>query len=290
MNMTSPISASSLTLGLLQMTSSIDPQENLEMLEAGVRDLAARGAKFVLTPEMTGILDGNSARLRGNARREHEDATLALGRRLAAELGLWLLIGSQAVVAEEDDGDGRLANRSFLIDTEGAVRARYDKIHLFDVDLPSGERYRESASYRPGSRAVVADTPWGRMGFAICYDVRFPHLFRTLAQAGAQMIAVPAAFTRTTGEAHWHTLLRARAIETGCFILAPAQTGQHRDGRTTFGHSLVVAPWGEVLADAGTDAGGIIAEIDLTHVEAARSRIPALQHDRAFALVEVGSS
>ncbi|MGK2286861.1 carbon-nitrogen hydrolase family protein [Pedomonas sp. V897] len=290
MTNTTSTPATSLTLGLLQMTSSIHPEENLAALEAGVRDLAARGARFVLTPEMTGILDGNSARLRGNARPEHADETLALARRLAAELGVWLLLGSQAVVTDDEDADGRLANRAFLIDAAGQVTARYDKIHLFDVDLPSGERYRESASYRPGRNAVVAATPWGRLGLAICYDVRFPHLFRTLAKAGAQMIAVPAAFTRTTGEAHWHTLLRARAIETGCFILAPAQTGLHKDGRTTFGHSLVVAPWGEILADGGEEAGGILAEIDLAHVEAARSRIPALEHDRAFDLVEVGNT
>lgn len=290
MTKTSLVPNSSLTLGLLQMTSSIDPAENLAMLEAGVRDLAARGAQFVMTPEMTGVLDGNNERLRGNARPEHADETLALGRKLAAELGLWLLIGSHAIVAEEEGADGRLANRAFLIDAAGDVKARYDKIHLFDVDLPSGERYRESASYRPGGNAVVAATPWGRLGLAICYDVRFPHLFRTLAQAGAQMIAVPAAFTQTTGEAHWHTLLRARAIETGCYILAPAQTGLHKDGRTTYGHSLVVTPWGEVLADGGKEACGIIAQIDLSHVDAARSRIPALRHDRAFELVEVAEA
>lgn len=275
-----------LTLGLLQMTSSIDPDENLVMLEAGVRSLAGRGAQLVMTPEMTGLLDGNKQRLRPHARTEDADETVALARRLAEELGLWLLIGSQAIVVD-DAPDSLLANRSFLIGPDGAVRARYDKVHLFDVDLPSGERYRESSSYRPGKDAVVAETPWGKLGLAICYDVRFPHLFRTLAQAGAKLISVPAAFTKVTGEAHWHTLLRARAIETGCFIAAPAQTGRHKDGRTTFGHSLVIAPWGDVLADGGEEPGGLIAQIDLSLVETARARIPALQHDRAFELVEV---
>lgn len=285
------VNPASLTLGLLQMTSSIDPEENRAALDAGVRDLAARGAQLVMTPEMTGLLDGNRQRLRANARTEEADETVALARRLARELGLWFLLGSQAVVVDgAPDGqgaDGLLANRSFLIGPDGTVRARYDKIHLFDVDLPSGERYRESSSYRPGRDAVVAETPWGRMGLAICYDVRFPHLFRTLAQAGAKLIAVPAAFTKVTGEAHWHTLLRARAIETGCFIVAPAQTGLHKDGRTTFGHSLVIAPWGDVLADGGEEPGGLVARIDLSHVETARARIPALRHDRAFELVEV---
>lgn len=284
--MTETPTSDSLTLGLLQMTSSIDPDENRAILDAGVRDLAARGAQFVMTPEMTGLLDGDKQRLRSHARTEDADETVALARRLASDLGIWLLIGSQAVVVD-DAPDSLLANRSFLIDPNGAVRARYDKIHLFDVDLPSGERYRESSSYRPGRDAVVAETPWGRLGFAICYDVRFPHLFRTLAHAGAKIIAVPAAFTKVTGEAHWHTLLRARAIETGCFIVAPAQTGRHKDGRTTFGHSLVIAPWGDVLADGGEEPGGLLAQIDLSSVESARTRIPALQHDRAFELVEV---
>ena len=278
--------ADTLTLGLLQMTSSIDPDENRAVLDAGVRDLAARGAQLIMTPEMTGLLDGNKARLRSHATTEDADETVALTRTLARELGVWILLGSQAVVVD-DAPDSLLANRSFLIDPNGAVRARYDKIHLFDVDLPSGERYRESNSYRPGKDAVVAETPWGKLGLAICYDVRFPHLFRTLAQAGAKLIAVPAAFTKVTGEAHWHTLLRARAIETGCFIVAPAQTGRHKDGRATFGHSLVIAPWGDVLADGGEEPGGLIAQIDLSHVETARARIPALQHDRAFELVEV---
>lgn len=279
-------SPDSLTLGLLQMTSSIDPDENRAALDAGVRDLARRGAQFVMTPEMTGLLDGNKERLRSHARTEEADETLALARRLAGELGLWILLGSQAVVVD-DAPDSLLANRSFLVGPDGTVRARYDKIHLFDVDLPSGERYRESNSYRPGKDAVVADTPWGKLGLAICYDVRFPHLFRTLAQAGARMIAVPAAFTKVTGEAHWHTLLRARAIETGCFIVAPAQTGRHKDGRTTFGHSVVIAPWGDVLADGGEEPGGLLVEVDLSLVDTARARIPALQHDRAYTLVEV---
>lgn len=278
-----------LTVGLLQMTSGIEPAGNALALESGVRDLAAAGARLILTPEMTGVLDGNKARLLTNTRTEAEDETLALARGLAAELKVWLLIGSLALKVPDADGAAAdmLVNRQFLIDDAGVIRAWYDKIHLFDVELPNGERYRESASYRPGDRAVVTATPWGRLGHAICYDLRFPHLFRTLAQAGADILVVPAAFTRTTGQAHWHTLLKARAIETGCFVLAPAQTGHHADGRDTFGHSLVVAPWGEVLADGGEAPGGLVVRLDLSQVGVARGRVPALRHDRGFALVEV---
>ena len=278
-----------LTVGLLQMTSGIEPAGNALALESGVRDLAAAGARLILTPEMTGVLDGNKARLLTSTRTEAEDETLALARGLAAELKVWLLIGSLALKVAAADGAAAdmLVNRQFLIDDHGAIRAWYDKIHLFDVELPNGERYRESASYRPGDRAVVTATPWGRLGHAICYDLRFPHLFRTLAQAGADILVVPAAFTRTTGQAHWHTLLKARAIETGCFVLAPAQTGHHADGRDTFGHSLVVAPWGEVLADGGEAPGGLVVTLDLSQVGEARGRVPALRHDRGFALVEV---
>lgn len=273
-----------LSVGLLQMTSGIDPDSNAAFLDSGIRDLALRGAKFVLTPEMSGLLDRNQARLFTQVQLEEEDLSLRRVKALAAELGIWILLGSAPV--RLPDGNAKLANRSFLVDDKGQLRARYDKIHLFDVDLPSGERYRESQSYEAGNQARVAQTPWGKLGMTVCYDVRFPHLYRALAQAGATMICVPAAFTQVTGQAHWHALLIARAIETGAFILAPAQTGRHEDGRSTYGHSLVVAPWGEVLADAGDKAGGILVKLDLSAVEEARRRVPALTHDRSFALSE----
>ncbi|MGE4219659.1 MAG: carbon-nitrogen hydrolase family protein, partial [Alphaproteobacteria bacterium] len=212
------------------------------------------------------------------ARVEAEEPALAAYRALAAELGIWLLAGSLVVKLTDDE---RMANRSFLIDPQGNVAARYDKIHMFDVDLANGERYRESATFRPGDRMVVAETPWGGLGMTVCYDVRFPYLYRTLAKAGAGIIAVPAAFTRPTGQAHWHVLLRARAIETGCFVIAPAQCGVHEDGRQTYGHALIVSPWGEVLADAGEAPGLAMATLDLNAVEQARAMVPSLTHDRS---------
>jgi predicted amidohydrolase len=269
-----------LRVGLLQMTSGIDPAANAATLAAGIADAAAQGVQWLLTPEMTGLLDGNKARLAAHASPEQHDLSLAAAVAGAREHGLWVLLGSIPVPL----ADGRFANRSLLIDDQGAVVARYDKIHLFDVDLPNGERYRESASYAPGDRAVVAPTPWGGVGLTICYDVRFATLHRALAQAGATILTVPAAFTRVTGAAHWHTLLSARAIETGCFVLAPAQTGTHEDGRSTYGHSLAISPWGEVLADAGEAPGLTVVDLDLTQVDEARGRVPALRHDRQFAL------
>ena len=272
-------------VGLVQLTVGDDPEENLPETLALVRAAAEGGAKLVLTPECTNMLSSSRERQRALLCHEEEDPTLAALRDEAARAGIWLLIGSLGV--KTHDADGRFANRSFLIGPDGTIAARYDKIHMFDVNVSETEVYRESSAYRPGERAVLAETPLGRIGMTICYDLRFPHLFRRLAQAGAQILTVPAAFNHLTGQAHWQTLLRARAIETGCFVLAPAQTGFHpeRDGkgRRTHGHSLVIAPWGEVLADAGDEPGVTFAEIDLAEVDRARGRVPSLTHDRDFA-------
>ncbi|TNC74275.1 carbon-nitrogen hydrolase family protein [Rubellimicrobium roseum] len=268
---------------LLQFTSGDDPEENLARLRPLVAQAAAGGAQLLCTPEVTNCV-APRARLHEVATNEARDPVLAGLREEAARHGLWIALGSLAI--RPDDGDGRLANRSFLLDPSGAIAARYDKIHMFDVDVSAAETWRESQGFRPGDRAVVARTPLAALGLAICYDLRFPHLFRTLAQAGAQVLLVPAAFTRPTGEAHWETLLRARAIETGSFVLAAAQTGTHASGATirhTHGHSLAVAPWGEVLADAGREPGLTLVDLDLAQVEEARARIPALRHDRSFA-------
>lgn len=273
-------------VGLAQLTVGDDPGANLPETLALVRAAAAGGAQFVLTPECTNLLSANRDHQRRVLRHADADETLAALRAEAQALGIWLLIGSLGLLTH--DADGRFANRSFLIGPDGAVVARYDKIHMFDVNVSETEVYRESAGYRPGSRAVLAETPFARIGMAVCYDLRFPHLFRRLAQAGAQILTVPAAFNHLTGQAHWEVLLRARAIETGCFVLAPAQTGFHPEtlgggkGRRTHGHSLVIAPWGEVLADGGTAPGVTFADLDLAEVARARSRVPALQHDRPF--------
>lgn len=271
-------------VGLVQLTVTDDPAGNLPQTLALVRTAAAGGAGFVLTPECTNALSSNRGHQQDILHPEDSDPTLAALRAEAARAGIWLLIGSLGLKTRDDDG--RFANRSLLIDPTGAITARYDKIHMFDVTLSEAETYRESASYRPGARAVLAETPFGMLGLTVCYDIRFPALYRRLAQGGAQIITVPAAFNHITGAAHWETLLRARAIETGCYILAPAQTGFHAEvrgkGRRTHGHSLVIAPWGEVLADAGTDPGVIFAEIDLAEVARARARVPSLSHDRPF--------
>ena len=270
--------------GLVQLNVCDDPAENLGLTRALVEQAAQGGAGFVLTPECTNALGSNRERQRGVLRAELDDQTLAALRDDAARLGIWLLIGSLGVLT--DDADGRFANRSFLIAPDGQIAARYDKIHMFDVNVSETEVYRESAAYRPGSQAVVAQTPFARIGMAVCYDLRFPHLFRTLAQAGAEILTVPAAFNHITGAAHWEVLIRARAIETGCFVLAPAQCGFHREsagkGRNTFGHSLAVAPWGEVLADGGTEPGVTLVDLDLSQVAKARQRIPSLSHDQEF--------
>lgn len=271
--------------GLVQLTVGDDPAENLPETVALLRAAVQGGAGFVLTPECTNALSSNRARQRERFRLEDQDQTLAALRDEAARAGIWLLIGSLGVLTE--DPDGRFANRSFLIGPDGAIAARYDKIHMFDVNVSETEVYRESAGYRPGNRAVLADTPFARIGMTVCYDIRFPHLYRHLAKAGAEVITVPAAFNHITGAAHWEVLLRARAIETGCYILAPAQTGFHAEkdgkGRRTHGHSLIVAPWGEVISDAGTEPGVTFADIDLAEVASARDRVPSLSHDRDFA-------
>lgn len=274
--------ATTLDIALIQTRTPATAAAALAHVEPLIREAAAGGARFILTPEGTNLLEQRRDR-RGDVITDEDADVAVLGlRALAAELKVWLLVGS-AIVKSGIAGDDRAANRSLLIDAAGAVVARYDKLHVFDVDLPNGEVYRESANIRPGDAAAVADTPWGRLGLTVCYDVRFPHLFRQLARAGASMIAVPAAFTVPTGEAHWETLLRARAIETGAFILAPAQGGTHEDGRRTWGRSTVVGPWGEVVAKLDHDTPGVLfATLDLDAVRRARQAVPALLHDRDF--------
>lgn len=269
----------------IQMRSTTDVATNLEEALRLIRVAAAEGAEFIATPEMTNLLDIRPGQARPKIKLEAEDACLDALSALAAELGVTLLIGSLAVALPDDD---RFANRSFLIGPDGSVLARYDKIHMFDVEVGDGQTYRESKAYRAGREAVLARTPIAQVGMTICYDVRFPHLYRTLAQAGAELITVPAAFTRVTGAAHWHALLRARAIETGCFVLAPAQGGLHEDGRETYGHSLIVSPWGEILAEAkGEEPGIIFADLDLDQVAKARARIPALHNDQEIRLTRL---
>jgi predicted amidohydrolase len=270
--------------GLVQLTVGDTPADNLPGTLAHIRAAVAGGAGFVLTPECTNALSSNRDHQRRVLRHEDADETLSALRAEAAKSGIWLLIGSLGVLTH--DADGRFANRSFLIAPTGDIAARYDKIHMFDVNVSETEVYRESAGYRPGTRAIVADAGFAKIGLTVCYDVRFQQLYRRLAQGGAQIITVPAAFNHITGAAHWHTLLRARAIETGCFILAPAQTGFHPEsqgrGRNTFGHSLAVAPWGEIIADAGTEPGVTFVDLDLAQVTAARARVPSLLHDKEF--------
>ena len=270
----------------VQMRSGRDPLANRDVAVALVRQAADAGAHYVQTPEMTSLVERDKARLFANVTVPDEDQTLAALRDVARERGIVMQIGSLAV----RNGD-KIANRAFLIDADGAITASYDKVHLYDVDLPNGERWRESSTYTGGACAVVADTPWAPIGIAICYDIRFPALFRALAEAGASIITAPACFTQQTGEAHWHVLHRARAIETGSFMISAAQGGHHEDGRDTYGHSLIVDPWGRVLADAGGNAPGVIlAEIDLARVADARARIPALLHARPFTVERIGRS
>lgn len=272
-----------LSIALIQTRTPATAEAGLAHVEPLIRQAAADGAKLILTPEGTNLLEQRRDRRAAAITDEAQDPCVLGLRRLAAELDIWLLIGS-AIVRSGHAGDDRAANRALMIDPTGAITTRYDKLHVFDVDLPNGETYRESATIRPGDAAAVADTPWGRLGLTVCYDVRFPHLFRQLAKANAAMIAVPAAFTVPTGEAHWETLLRARAIETGAFVLAPAQGGAHEDGRKTWGRSTVVSPWGEVIAKLDHDDPGVLhATLDLTEVARARAAIPALTHDRDYA-------
>jgi predicted amidohydrolase len=269
-------------VGLVQMRSGVDPQANLATALVAIEEAARAGAAYVLTPEMTNIMEVKRERLFASIADEELDPTLAALREAARKLSIYVHIGSLAVKVLPD----KAVNRSFLIDRRGDVAARYDKIHMFDVDLANGESYRESRNYRPGDLAVVADLPWGRLGISVCYDLRFPALYRALAEAGASFFSIPSAFTRQTGEAHWHVLIRARAIENGCFVFAAAQGGKHENGRETFGHSLVVDPWGQILAEGGTEPGLILADIDPAQVAAARVRIPSLQHGRRFEIIE----
>lgn len=274
--------------GLLQITSTDNPQENVPLVRAAVRQAVAGGAGFVLTPEVTNCVSSSRAHQARVLGPEAADPVLALLREEAARAGIWLLAGSLIVRSDDPDDDpgGRFANRSLLIDPAGEVAARYDKIHMFDVQVSEAETYHESAAIRPGDRAVVACTPFATLGLTVCYDVRFPQLYRALAQAGAEVLTVPAAFSPVTGAAHWEILLRARAIETGCYVLAPAQTGTHpaREGRArrSWGHAMAVAPWGELLADAGTEPGVVFADLDPAAVAEARRRIPSLDHDRPW--------
>ncbi|MDQ7080887.1 MAG: carbon-nitrogen hydrolase family protein [Paracoccaceae bacterium] len=271
-------------VALVQLNSGDMPLENLPVTEEFIRQAAEDGAQLILTPEVTNCVSTSREHQQKVLHHEKDDPTLARLRKVAAELDIWLLIGSLAL--KTDDPDGRFANRSFLIAPDGKIFARYDKIHMFDVDISASETWRESDAFRPGDRLVLARTPLAAIGMTICYDLRFPQLHRALAKEGAQIIAQPAAFSPVTGAAHWHILLQARAIETGCFILAPAQCGDHAitEGRPrqTYGHSLAVAPWGEIIADGGTDPGVIVLDIDLDEVEGARSRVPSLTHDRPF--------
>jgi len=268
------------TAACLQLCSDREIEPNI----AATRDLARRardsGADFILTPEVTDMIEPKRELRLAKAKAERNHATLAAARDIARETGAWFLLGSAIVKLS---GDERVANRSFLIGPDGEIHARYDKIHMFDVDLAGGESYRESHAYRPGEAAILADLPWGRLGMTICYDLRFPDLYRALAHAGASFLSIPSAFTVPTGRAHWHVLMRARAIENFCFVFAPAQSGDHAEGRKTFGHSLIVAPWGEVLAEAEDGPGFIVARIDPAKIAEARAAVPSLSHDRKFA-------
>jgi deaminated glutathione amidase len=272
--------------GLVQLRSGRAIAPNLDRAEALIRRAAKGGAHYVQTPENTGNMELKPELVLEAAQSEGKSVPLAWARALARELGLWLHIGSFAIKLDQT----RVANRSYLLDPKGRIAARYDKLHMFDVDLAGGESYRESQYFRPGAKAVLADLPFGRLGLSICYDLRFPALYRVLAAEGADFIAVPSAFTKQTGEAHWHVLVRARAIETGAFVLAATQGGLHENGRSTFGHSLIVSPWGEVLAEAGEEPGVIFADIDLAASEEARARIPAIKHAREFEVEIAGDA
>jgi predicted amidohydrolase len=268
-------------IAVLQMTSGIDPAANAATIVQAIADAAKGGAVMLFTPEVSGLVDRDRERAAPNIHPEGDEAVLAAVRAAAAEHGIWVHLGSLLVRRD----DGKFANRGFVIDDSGAIRARYDKLHMFDIDLPTGESWRESAVYTAGDGAVVVDTPVGAIGLSICYDMRFPDLYRALTDAGATVLAMPAAFTRPTGAAHWHILLRARAIEGASFVVAAAQTGVHADGRATYGHSLVIDPWGEVLLDMGEAPGLGFAEIDSARQEDIRARVPALRHRRPIPAV-----
>ncbi|HWA92251.1 MAG TPA: carbon-nitrogen hydrolase family protein [Rhizomicrobium sp.] len=262
----------------VQLRSSDDVAQNVRVASALIREAKAKGADFIATPENTTLMAADGGAKLERSFSEDADQALPAFRALAEELGIWLLIGSLAIKTSAT----KTANRSFLVDPKGRIASRYDKIHLFDTDPGAGESYRESNTVAGGHRAVIAQMPWLKLGMTICYDLRFPQLYRALAKGGATLLSVPSAFTETTGKAHWHVLLRARAIENGAFVIAPAQGGVHANGRATYGHSLIIAPWGEILAEAGTEPGIIVAEIDPAAVASARGRVPSLQHDREF--------
>lgn len=264
----------------VQMTSGVTIEGNIEQSTALIRAAHADGAQIIGMPEVANLCQRRRNLALETAQYEENEPALKAWRELADELDIWLLAGSMVIKVAED----KLVNRAYMIAPDGSIAAKYDKIHMFDVDLPTGERYRESDLFTPGDKAVLVDSPWGGIGITICYDVRFPHLYRALAKAGANMIWTSAAFTRTSGKAHWHVMQRARAIETGSWILAPAQCGDHEDGRSTYGHAMIVSPWGEIVAEAGEEPGYIIADIDLARVAQARQSIPTLRHDRDFAM------
>ena len=270
------------TAAMVQMRTGLLPEPSLEQAASLIREAARQGAAYVLTPEVSNMMQQSREALFELLAAEEDDRSLKAYRALAAELKIHLHIGSLALRASPE----KAVNRSFLIGPDGTLIASYDKIHMFDIDLPGGESYRESANYQPGETAVIADLPWGRLGLTICYDVRFPALYRALAESGAAFFTVPSAFTRKTGEAHWHTLLRARAIENGCFVFAAAQAGLHENKRETYGHSLIIDPWGTVLAEAGVEPGVILAKIDPARVETARKTVPSLQHGRRFSVAD----
>jgi predicted amidohydrolase len=265
-------------VGLVQMCTGRDVDRNLEDAVTLIREAAGKGAAYVQTPEITALMEMERARLFAAIAPEEGNPAVARFAALARDLGIWLHVGSMAVLL----GSGKVANRSLLFSPEGGIRARFDKLHMFDVELPGGESYRESKNYQAGNAGVLAELPWGTLGLTVCYDLRFPHLYRALAKAGADFLAIPSAFTRQTGEAHWHVLVRARAIENGCFVFAAAQTGEHESGRETYGHSLVVSPWGDVIAEAGAEVGVVVADVNPNDVQKARTRIPSLRHDRPF--------
>jgi len=269
-------------VGLVQMRSGRTPQVNLDAAIKLIGEAKNSGADYVLTPEMTNIMEVGREKLMAAIVAEENDISLATFRELARKLAIHLHVGSLAIKVSPD----KAANRSFLIDPRGEIVARYDKIHMFDVDLANGESYRESRNFRAGELAVLHDLPWGRLGLTVCYDLRFPPLYRALAEAGASFLAIPSAFTQQTGEAHWHVLNRARAIENGCYVFAAAQGGKHENGRETFGHSLLVDPWGRIIAEGGIEPGVVLAEVDPSEVVAARARIPSLQHGRRFEVIE----
>lgn len=274
--MTDPATGRKFTAACVQITAQREFEPNIQAAGDLIRRARDAGAEFILTPEITAMFEPKRDLHLAKARGEAENPALAAFRAIAKETGAWLLIGSMAIKLEA----ARLANRSFLIAPDGEIAARYDKLHMFDVDLQNGESYRESALYRPGDAAVLAELPWGMLGMTVCYDLRFPYLYRALAQAGADFLSIPSAFTVPTGRAHWHVLQRARAIENACFVFAPAQWGEHAEGRKTYGHSLIVDPWGEVLADGGEEVGFVTAEIDPAKIAEARRMVPALRHDR----------